>query len=130
MNTIVKSDPFRSVFPFTRLFENFEDFSTQRGLKIRETDKEIILDAVVAGVPAKNVDIDIEDGVITIKAENKEEKNSQEGHSSSYYQYYYTTALSGGQWDKAEAVVKDGIVVLRIPKTEASRPRKVNVKAE
>lgn len=122
MTGITRFDPFRA---WPRLFEEFEDASLQRGLKIFETDKDIIAEAVVAGVPSNEVDVHIEDGILTIKAEVKEENPDK----SSFYKYYYTAALSGGQWDKAEAVVEHGVVRVTIPKAEAARPRKIEVKA-
>ena len=124
---ITRRDPFKSLFSFPRWMDEMDFANTsQRGLRVRETDKDIIAEAVVAGVPAKNVDVDIEDGVLTIRAENKEEKADQ----TSSYSYYYTLALSGGQWDKAEAEVEDGVVFVTIPKTEAARPQKIKVKAK
>lgn len=131
MTDLVKRDPFRNLFAWPRWMEDFDERFTQRGLKIRETDKEIVAEAVVAGVPSKNVEVEIEDGVLTIKADTKEESGKgTEEYKASAYQYYYTAALSGGQWDKTEAKVKDGVVTVKIPKTEAARPRKVTVKAE
>ena len=121
---LVRFDPFRGL-----LDDDFTMPSTQRGLKVRETENKIVVEAVVAGVPKKDVEIDIEDGVLTIKAESKQESETKLEYKSSSYQYYYTTALSGGQWDKAEASVDDGIVKIEIPKTEAARPRKISVKA-
>lgn len=122
---LVRFDPFR-----TLLNDDFVTPSSQYGLRVNETEYSIIVRAVVAGVPKKNVEIEIEDGVLTIKAEVKDEKENKSGHTVSSYQYYYTTALSGGQWDKAEAVVEDGVVKIEIPKTEASRPRKITVKSK
>jgi HSP20 family protein len=122
---LVRFDPFRSL-----LDDSFMSPSLQKGLKIHETEKTIVVEAVVAGVPKKDVEIDIEDGVLTIKAEVKQESETKDEYKSSSYQYYYTTALSGGQWDKAEATVDDGIVKIEIPKTESSRPRKITVKTK
>ena len=130
MTDIVKRDPFRSLFTFPRWADDFDFSPTQRGLKIHEDDKNIIIEGVVAGVPSKDVEVHIEDGVLTIKAERSEEKKGKDEYLSSNYQYYYSAALSGGQWDKAEAEVEDGVLTLTIPKTEAARPRKITVKAK
>ncbi len=46
--------------------EEFEETASRRGLRIHETDKNIIAEAVVAGIPADNVDIHIEDGVVKV----------------------------------------------------------------
>lgn len=129
MADLIKRDPLRSLFAWPRWMDEFEETSMQRGLKIREDDKNIYLEAVVAGVPSDDVEVDIEDGVITIKAEKKTEQKKKNEYKSSSYNYYYTCALSGGQWDKASAEVEHGVLELTIPKAEAARPRKVTVKA-
>lgn len=112
-----------------RWMEEFEE-PVQKGLKIHETDKNIIAEAVIAGVPAKDVEIEIEEGILTIKAESTQEKKEDKEYKSTSYQYYYTCALTGGKWNKAEAEIKDGIVKVTIPKTESLRPKKITVKAK
>lgn len=116
--------------PFIRLPRWLDEFDepTSRGLKIHETDDSIIAEAVVAGVPANNVDVHIEDGIMTIKAEVTEESKSKNEFKSNSYSYYYTAALSGGAWNKADAEIEHGIVRVTIPKAEAARPQKITVK--
>jgi HSP20 family protein len=126
--SITKYDPIRSFFAFPSWMEDADNSS--RGLKVRETDKDIIATAVIAGVKPDEVDINVEDGVLTIKAQSKEEEKEKDSYKSSSFQYYYTVALSGGQWDKAEAEVEHGIVTITIPKAEAAKPRKIEVKAK
>ena len=128
MSNIIRRDPLAGFLSWPRWLEDInEDFGLQRGLKIHETDKDIIIEAVVAGVPADDVEIHIEDGVLTIKAEVSEEKKNEGEFSALRRQYYYNTALSGGKWDKAVAEIEDGVVKIRIPKTEAVKPRKITV---
>lgn len=128
MTDLIRRDPIARLFTFPRFMEDFDDFGTQRGLNIRETDKDIIVEAVVAGVPAKDVDVNIEDGVLTIKAESFEEKEKEGEVRTKRYSYYYNSALSGGEWDKADAEVEHGVVRVTIPKAESVRPRKIEVK--
>lgn len=127
MNQLTIRDPFRSLFSLPRWADDIDEFGTSRGLKVHETAQEIIAEAVVAGVPAKDVDVHIEDGVVTIKAESKEEKKEEDLRESTSYRYYYSFALSGGQWNKAKATVKNGVIVVRIPKSEAAKPQKLKV---
>ncbi len=128
MGDIIKRDPFRSLFAFPRFMDDLDESVMQKGLKIREDDRNIYLEAVVAGVPSDQVDVEVEDGVVTIKAETKDEEKGKDEYRSSSYRYYYTCALSGGKWDKADAEVKHGVVMVTVPKEEAVRPRKLKVK--
>lgn len=132
MVDLVKRDPFRSLFSLPRWTDDFDDlsFSSQRGLKVHETAKDIVVEAVVAGVPAADVVVHIDNGVLTIKAEKSEESKKKGSYTASTFQYYYTCALSGGAWNKAEAEVEDGVMTVRIPKTMASKPKKITVKAK
>ncbi len=128
--SIVRFDPARNIFSLPRWAEEDDGFfGTQRGLKIHETEKSLVVEAVVAGVPADNVEVNIEDGVLTIKAESVKAEKAKDEIRSSSYQYYYTAALSGGEWQKTEAEVKHGVVFVTIPKAEAAKPKKVTVKA-
>ena len=122
---IVRFDPFKSLL-------DDDNWSTMRqnGLKIHETETDIIAQAVVAGIPAENVEANIVDGVLTIKAEIKEEDKTKDELKSSSYQYYYTAALSGGDWQKAEAEVKHGILTVTIPKAEEAKPKKIEIKTK
>ncbi len=129
MTDLIRRDPFLGRWVMPSWMSDLDDIlpqSMRRGLRVKETESDIIVEAVVAGVPEKEVEVHIEDGVLTIKAQKKveEERESYE------YSYYYNTALSGGQWDKAEAEVEHGVVTIIIPKAEAAKPRQVTVKTK
>lgn len=134
---IIRWDPFalRPWFRWPRWMEEWEWpewTEPSRGLRIHETDKNIIAEAVVAGVPAENVEVTIEDGVLTIKAEAEEKEEKKKAKRYAAYKYYYTAALAGGQWDKAKAEIEDGVVTISIPKVEerVAKPKKIKVTAK
>lgn len=130
MSDLIKVDPARSIFALPRWMDDFDDAFTQKGLRVYETDSNIVIEAVVAGVPGEDIDVNIEDGVVTIKAEKKVKEKDKDVVKSSYHSYYYTTALSGGKWDSAVAEVEHGVLTLEIPKQESARPQKIAVKTK
>ncbi|MFV1916908.1 MAG: Hsp20/alpha crystallin family protein [Patescibacteria group bacterium] len=105
MTKLPRYDPFRHWLAWPRWMDEWKESSAQRGFKIKETDKNIVAEAVVAGVPADDVKVRIEDGFLTTK----------DKYQSSSYQNYHTAALSGGAWDKAKADVEDGVIKVTIP---------------
>ena len=131
MNSLVKRDPISRLFAWPKWMDEFEDVSS-KGLKVHETDNEIVAEGVVAGVPAKDVEVTIEDGVLTIKAERKDTKKEGDSYESSSYNYYYTLALpsSLGEWDKATAETENGVITVKIPKAKAAKPQKITVKSK
>ncbi len=132
---IIKWKPFafQPFFRWPRWLEEWEEpewGEVSRGLRIHETEKDIVAEAVVAGVPAENIEVNIEDGVLAIKAEAEEKEEKKKAKYYQTYKYYYTAALSGGDWSKAKAEVEDGILTVTIPKAEAAKPKKIKVTAK
>ncbi len=119
------------------LFEDEEfGLSTRvtNNLDVYETEDEIVVRANVAGVPADNVEVVFEKGVLWIKAEKEEEtkdKNRQH-YAKSTWSYAYRVVLPNAsmidQNHEPEAEVENGVVTIRFKKTEASKPKKLKVK--
>jgi len=100
---------------------------------IIETSDEFLVVADMPGVAANAVDIRYERGVLTIhgKAEPRqdEEKTSYLLREYGIGDYYRSFQLGEGiNPDKIEARLKDGVMELRLPKSEASKPKKIAVK--
>lgn len=101
------------------LFEEVENVFRPNGLRLVETETNYIVEALVAGVKPKEIDISLEKRALSILA--KSEK----------YQYSYLCPIDGIEIDESgtiEASVEDGILKVLLPKAKAPRPLKITVK--
>jgi HSP20 family protein len=113
-----------------------EDFWPEEkdGFTVYETDDDVIAKANVPGIPAENVDVSYNSGVLSIKAEYEEPKKEKGKKKKVYRQarearYFYTTSIPCPiKGNKIDAEVKDGIVTVTMPKAEESKPKKIKVK--
>ncbi len=101
---------------------------------IDEKDK-LRIKADLPGVDKDNVEINIEDGILTIRGERKEEKEEKD---KNYYRrecFYGTFERSISlpaevDIEKAEANYKDGVLEIILPKKEVSKPKQIKVKVK
>ena len=92
----------------------------------REKEGNYELRAEIPGVdPAKDVDITVRDGVLTIKAERTEKKESNGRSEFSYGSFIRSVTLpAGADEDAIKASYDKGILTVSVPVTEgARRPR-------
>lgn len=101
---------------------------------IEEAKDGYTLTADVPGMKPEEIDITVEDGVLTLRGERKTEtKKEEEGyrrierHFGSFQRSFVLP--KGVDVDKVEASVEHGQLVVRVPKPVAELPRKVAVKA-
>lgn len=104
-------------------------------VSIRETEKEMVIEADLPGVKEEDVDVEIEDDKVVIKGERKhQEETKREDYyhmESSYGAFSRVIGLPNYvNADKATAEVKDGILEVRIPKVEQRQPKKIKVAAK
>jgi HSP20 family protein len=100
---------------------------------ISETDREYVIRAELPEVEKKDIDVSVHEGVITIRGERRLEKRDQsEKHhrlESFYGSFARSFALPADVDDsKIEADSKDGILTVRLPKSEVARPRAIDIK--
>ena len=100
---------------------------------ILETERELTLLADLPGVKAKDLKIDLDDNVLTLTADETPLEGSGEKDIFREYRtgrYYRQFSLSDTiDQSKIEAVLKEGVLRLTLPKVEATTPRKITVKA-
>ena len=98
---------------------------------IYESENELTLLADMPGVPIDNVDIDLNDDQLTIKGTAATEEQTgtsllREYSVGDYYRQF--TVSSAIDREKIAASMKDGVLKLVLPKAEAAKPRKIEVK--
>jgi HSP20 family protein len=103
-------------------------------VEVSETEDEIEVKASIPGVKPDEVEITVQDDVLTIKAEHKdtteEKKRDYYRREIRYGAFHRSMTLPVSvDSDKAEATYQNGILQLRLPKAEALRPKQIKVGA-
>ncbi len=106
----------------------------QVAVDIREENDAYFVDAEVPGLAAKDVQVDVEKNVLTIRGERKVEKEEGEGKYKRIERRYGSFSRSFTlpetvDADNISADLKDGVLALRLPKKEAPSPRTIAVKS-
>lgn len=145
MTNLVRWDPFTDLrSTMDRLFEDgfsrpWRLLGTDGGqtdmafpVEVSETDTAIDVKAALPGVKPEEVDISVQNDVLTIKGahreETKEEKKDYYRREIRYGSFHRALALpTGVDADKAEAKYENGILTLHLPKAEAARAKQIKV---
>jgi HSP20 family protein len=102
------------------------------GMNVEETDNDILVRAEAPGFEPKDFDIHVSGNHLTIEAEHKEEAGEKGGgspRSERYSRYQRSIPLSTGvNADKVEAHYRNGVLEVRLPRTEPSAKRRIEVK--
>ena len=126
---------------FDSLFENFlrplAEETVNEGLSPRldvvEHDNEFVLQAEMPGIKKDDIEITLENGVLTISGESKSEKEERGGErivrQERRYGKYVRSLRLGKEIDEknVKANYKDGILELVLPKSEEVKPKKISV---
>ena len=141
LELIPRTSPF---LPRMNIFDNFfEDrnipafFGEAKAwipaFDIKENEKEYVVTAELPGIDVKNLDITLSEGVLTVKGEKnqeKEEKGEDYCRVERQYGSFQRSFRIPGETktDKVDATYKDGILKLVLPKAEAVKAKKIEVK--
>jgi HSP20 family protein len=99
---------------------------------IKESDNAFTIIADIPGVDPKDIEVHMENGMLTIKgereSEKKEEKEGYKRVERSYGSFYRRFSMPDtANADKIEAKSKNGVLEITIPKHEKVQPRKISV---
>jgi HSP20 family protein len=101
-------------------------------LDISETDTHVLVRASVPGFKPEDIEAQIHDNVLTLKAEHKEEKEEKNERffrkELKFGSMNRRVALPSHVLDKdVHAELKDGLLTLRIPKAVKEAPKKIRI---
>jgi HSP20 family protein len=99
---------------------------------IEETEDAWIIEAEVPGVDRKDVNVELRDSELIISGEikEKERKGILRRQTRRTGQFEYRVMLPGqSDAEHIEANLHDGVLTVRVPKTEQAKPRRIEVKA-
>ena len=104
-------------------------------MDVKETDDQVLVSAELPGLDPKDVELTLENGVLTIKGQKREETEKKEGetvlaHEIRYGAFSRSMALPGEVLaDKASASFDKGVLKITIPKAESSKPTRVEIQS-
>ena len=139
---LVRWDPFRDLTALqtevNRLFSRAgggdvsERQSWTPAIDVVETDDAIVLKAELAGMDPKDIDIEVQDNVLTVSGERRFEEEVKEDKfyriERRYGSFSRSLALPPTADDtKVEANYENGLLQITVPKAEIARPKKITV---
>jgi len=125
-----------------RLFEEaFGDEGSWRGgtwappVDLYDTEEALILKAELPGLSKDDIHIEVHDRTLTLRGERKHEAEVKEerfqrrerAYGSFQRAFWLPTTVDT---EKIQANFKDGVLELRIPKSEAAKPKKIAIAGE
>ena len=143
--SVSRWEPFREMEEAMRQFAPFfgrgllgqaEGERTWRPVaNISETEREYLIKAELPEVKKEDIDITVEDGILTLRGERKYEREAGEANDLRVESFYGTFARSFAlpenvDTSKISAECKDGVLKVHVPKTEErkSKPVKVQIR--
>jgi len=137
---IIRWDPFREMTQlqsrFDRLFEaaGGRQESWLPAVDVFDTKDAVVLKAELAGMDPADIEIEVEDNVLTIKGERRFEEQVDDER---YYRverrfgaFQRSLALPQGvKSDQIEASYDEGILTVTVPKAEQEKPKRIEVQA-
>jgi len=144
MNAIARLEPFRGLAnlqdQFNRIFnESIRNFSEESAVTtwapavdIYETHNELVVKADLPDVDEKDIDVRVENNLLTIRGERKLEKSVTEENYLRVERTYgsFSRSFSLPNTVNSEAIAaeyKNGVLTVTLPKREEAKPRQVKV---
>ena len=145
--TLVKFSPNRSVIPFASAINQvFDDFipgffgrtdtptvNFRPSVDIVEQEHQIIVKADMPGLEKGNIKVTVDDGLLTIEGtRNETRKETDKGYvRNERFVGTFSRSFNLPAWADASKIAadyKNGVLEVTIPKTEAAKPKEIDIK--
>jgi HSP20 family protein len=110
-----------------------DDAEGQLTIDVYQTENDIVIKSTIAGVKPEDLDVSINNDMVTIKGERSNEEIVD--HTNYYYQECYWGSFSRSVLlpvdvipEKADASLKNGILTIRLPKADTTKTKKIQVR--
>ena len=125
-------------YPYRRMARRWaENRERTLGINVREEDDAYVLSALVPGIKADELNIQVLEDVVRIEGEYKQSSPADKAEENQYLvrelpngSFHRTLRLPAPlDAEHVEADITDGVLTLRLPKAESARPRQIKIKS-
>jgi HSP20 family protein len=143
MTNMTRWDPFNDMLSLREAMSQLLEESVVRpgarggqgftpALDVSETEEGYLVEAAVPGLKAEDLEITVENNVLTIKGETRQESADKQRNFHRVERRFGSFQRTIGlpttvKADAIQASLTDGILRLEIPKAEEVKPRKISV---
>ena len=133
----------RTYDPFSREFDRLVERAfgwgpslvTQTGMPMDAVRREgdILLRFDLPGVDPESIDVTVDRGVLSVRAQRTQERESEKPFIRERVQGTFSRRISLGDAadaDHIEADYHDGVLAVRVPLTEQAKPRRVEISTD
>lgn len=104
-------------------------------MDLSESEEDFLLTAELPGVDADDIEIDVEDGILTLKGEKREERREQAKdfrlYEREYGSFQRSLALPGSaDTDRASASFENGLLTVHLPKRKETGGRRIEIEKD
>ena len=101
-------------------------------IDVYSTEKDVVIQSVIAGVRPEEIDITVEDDVVTIKGNRRNPNETEEKHylhEECYWGPFSRQVFLPEDIDvkNVAAIMKDGVLTLRLPKLHLEKTKQVKI---
>jgi len=127
--------PRKGPFDLDSFFDNFLNdsfagfFTAAHPIRadIKENDKEYVIEADIPGAKKEDIRLELADGVLTLGVEHNEQIDEERENyirkERRYGSYCRSFRVDGVSEDKVTAKYENGVLTVRLPKTEEAKPK-------